>query len=287
MKQPRIRGRERIEADQGRDVRAGQPRVFSGQFMKIEAEALNLDGIRHGFFTREGGVSTGIYESLNVGLGSEDARDTVLRNRGRVADVLSVSADRLLSPYQIHSADVLTVDGPWEDGRHKKADALVTDKPGLAVGILTADCGPILFADPGAGVVGAAHSGWKGALTGILQNTVAAMEARGAARENTVAVLGPTISRQSYEVGPEFHDRFVSDATSNEIYFTPSERDGHFMFDLPAFITDRLRETGLGKVIDLELCTYCDEDRFFSYRRTTHRGEPDYGRQISAISLEP
>ncbi|MEM8700828.1 MAG: peptidoglycan editing factor PgeF [Pseudomonadota bacterium] len=253
--------------------------------MKIEAQALNLDGIRHGFFTREGGVSKGIYESLNVGLGSEDTRDAVLENRSRVADALSVSVDRLMSPYQIHSPDVLTVEGPWEDGHHARADALVTDKPGLAIGILTADCGPILFADPAAGVVGAAHSGWKGALTGVLENTVAAMEARGAARENTVAVLGPTISRLSYEVGPEFHDRFVKDKAANRVYFAPSRRDGHFMFDLPAFITDRLRETGLGTVVDLELCTYGDEDRFFSYRRTTHRGEPDYGRQISAISL--
>ncbi len=253
--------------------------------MKIEADVLKLDGIRHGFFTRQGGVSGGIYTSLNIGLGSDDERSSVLENRDRVADQLGIGADRLVSPYQIHSADVITVSAPFAQDADRKADALVTATPGLAIGIVTADCGPLLFADTKAGVIGAAHSGWKGAVTGILQNTVAAMEALGATRTNITAVLGPTISQGAYEVGPEFKERFLQEHPDNTRYFKPSERAEHFMFDLPAFITDKLQALGLGAVADLALCTYADEDRFFSYRRTTHRKEPDYGRQISAIAL--
>ncbi|WJS04274.1 peptidoglycan editing factor PgeF [Roseibium aggregatum] len=253
--------------------------------MKIEADVLKLDGIRHGFFTRQGGVSGGIYTSLNIGLGSDDERSSVLENRDRVADQLGIGADRLVSPYQIHSADVITVSAPFAQDADRKADALVTATPGLAIGIATADCGPLLFADTKAGVIGAAHSGWKGAVTGILQNTVAAMEALGATRTDITAVLGPTISQGAYEVGPEFKERFLQEHPDNTRYFKPSERAEHFMFDLPAFITDKLQALGLGAVADLALCTYADEDRFFSYRRTTHRKEPDYGRQISAIAL--
>ena len=253
--------------------------------MKIEADVLKLDGIRHGFFTRQGGVSGGIYTSLNIGLGSDDERSSVLENRGRVAGQLGIGADRLVSPYQIHSADVITVSAPFAQDADRKADALVTATPGLAIGIATADCGPLLFADTKAGVIGAAHSGWKGAVTGILQNTVAAMEALGATRNNITAVLGPTISQGAYEVGPEFKERFLQEHPDNTRYFKPSERAEHFMFDLPAFITDKLQALGLEAVADLALCTYADEDRFFSYRRTTHRKEPDYGRQISAIAL--
>ncbi|MBO9460074.1 peptidoglycan editing factor PgeF [Labrenzia sp. R5_0] len=253
--------------------------------MKIEADVLKLDGIRHGFFTRQGGVSGGIYSSLNIGLGSDDERSSVLENRDRVAGQLGIGADRLVSPYQIHSADVITVSAPFAQDADRKADALVTATPGLAIGIATADCGPLLFADTKAGVIGAAHSGWKGAVTGILQNTVAAMEALGATRTNITAVLGPTISQGAYEVGPEFKERFLQEHPDNTRYFKPSERAEHFMFDLPAFITDKLQALGLGAVADLALCTYADEDRFFSYRRTTHRKEPDYGRQISAIAL--
>ncbi|GAB2203880.1 peptidoglycan editing factor PgeF [Roseibium sp. ROS1] len=253
--------------------------------MKIEADVLKLDGIRHGFFTRQGGVSGGIYTSLNIGLGSDDERSSVLENRDRVAGQLGIGADRLVSPYQIHSADVITVSAPFALDADRKADALVTATPGLAIGIATADCGPLLFADTKAGVIGAAHSGWKGAVTGILQNTVAAMEALGATRTNITAVLGPTISQGAYEVGPEFKERFLQEHPDNTRYFKPSERAEHFMFDLPAFITDKLQALGLGAVADLALCTYADEDRFFSYRRTTHRKEPDYGRQISAIAL--
>ncbi|MEW4456472.1 peptidoglycan editing factor PgeF [Roseibium algicola] len=253
--------------------------------MKIEADVLKLDGIRHGFFTRQGGVSGGIYTSLNIGLGSDDERSSVLENRDRVAGQLGIGADRLVSPYQIHSADVITVSAPFAQDADRKADALVTATPGLAIGIATADCGPLLFADTKAGVIGAAHSGWKGAVTGILQNTIAAMEALGATRTNITAVLGPTISQGAYEVGPEFKERFLQEHPDNTRDFKPSERAEHFMFDLPAFITDKLQALGLGAVADLALCTYADEDRFFSYRRTTHRKEPDYGRQISAIAL--
>lgn len=253
--------------------------------MKIESDLLKLDGIRHGYFTREGGVSNGIYGSLNIGLGSSDERGHVLENRNRVASALGVDAANLVSPYQIHSPDVIVVTGPFEDGADRKADALVTKTRGLAIGVATADCGPVLFADPQARVIGAAHSGWKGAFGGVLQNTVAAMESLGASKSGIRAVLGPTISQDAYEVGPEFHDRFVADNPENTRYFEPSGQPQHFMFDLPAFITDRLRDLGLRHVGGTGHCTYKDEDRFFSYRRTTHRKEPDYGRQISAIAL--
>ncbi|GAA0775210.1 peptidoglycan editing factor PgeF [Roseibium denhamense] len=254
--------------------------------MKLEADDLKLDGISHGFFTREGGVSSGLYGSLNIGLGSDDDRDLVLENRSRVASTFGVDPIRLLSPYQIHSPDVIMVSGPWSEDANRKADALVTGSEGLAIGVATADCGPVLFADPGAKVVGAAHSGWKGAVTGILENTVTAMEDLGAKRERIIAVLGPSISAKAYEVGPEFHARFNETDPANNQYFTASEKARHFMFDLPAFITGRLRALNLAKVTDLAVCTYRDEARFFSYRRTTHRREPDYGRQISVIALK-
>ncbi|MCK7612568.1 peptidoglycan editing factor PgeF [Roseibium sediminicola] len=253
--------------------------------MKLEADDLLLEGLAHGFFTRQGGVSEGIYAGLNIGLGSDDNRENVLENRKRVADSFGVDAARLVSPYQIHSPDVITLDGPFTDGADRKADALVTAARGLVLGVATADCGPVLFADPEAGVVGAAHSGWKGAVTGVLQNTVAAMEALGARKANITAVLGPTISQKAYEVGPEFRDRFVDDDPASVRFFVLSEKPGHHMFDLPAFITSRLETLGLKTVADMGLCTYADEDRFFSYRRTTHRREPDYGRQISAIAI--
>lgn len=259
---------------------------------ETRAEALQageLDahaGIRHGFFTRRGGVSEGVYASLNIGLGSDDVREMVLENRARVATTLGVAADRLASPYQIHSADVLTVERPFTDSDDRRADALVTATPGLALGVATADCGPVLFADAKARVIGAAHAGWRGAFTGILNNTIAAMEVLGADRANITAVLGPSISAGAYETGPEFHARFVEAAEENSKYFMPSTREGHHMFNLPAFIVDRLKAAGVGLAANMGLCTYADEARFFSYRRTTHRQEPDYGRQISAIVLE-
>jgi YfiH family protein len=241
-------------------------------------------GIRHAFFTREGGVSTGIYASLNGGLGSRDDPAAIAENRARMARHLSLEPDHLVSLYQVHSPDVAVVTGPWLDDR-PKADAMVTTAHGLALGVSSADCGPILFADTEAGVIGAAHSGWKGAFVGVVHATVTAMEKLGARRERILAVLGPTISAKAYEVGPEFVERFKSENTTYARFFTASERPAHAMFDLPAFIGLRAQEAGIGRFVDLGLCTYGDEQRFFSYRRTTHRSEPDYGRLISAIAL--
>ncbi len=241
-------------------------------------------GLRHGFFTRTGGHSEGLYRSLNCGLGSDDVRDRVVMNRHAVADRLGIDRGRLVTLYQVHSATAVAIDAPFE-ATPPDADAVVTAMPGLAIGVLTADCAPILFADPDAGVVGAAHAGWKGAMTGIAEATLDAMESLGARRDRVAAVIGPTISRHAYEVGPEFVERLVRDDAANETWLTPSERDGHAYFDLPGYVADRLRRAGTGAVRDVGLCTYQDEDRFFSYRRTTHRGEPDYGRQISTIAL--
>ena len=254
----------------------------------IRSDALSaLPGIAHGFFTRDGGVSAGLYTSLNVGLGSRDARDAVLENRARVARALGVEDDALAMPYQIHSPDVAVVEEPWPPGEGPRVDAVVTGRRGLAVGVATADCGPILFADAKGRAVGAAHAGWKGAIGGVVEATVDAMEGLGAARADIVAVLGPTISAAAYEVGPEFVERFVAEDRDHARFFAPSSRAGHAMFDLPAFILMRLARAGVGRAESLALCTYADEDRFFSYRRTTHRAEPDYGRLVSAIALLP
>jgi hypothetical protein len=253
----------------------------------IESALLNSasrTGIRHGYFTREGGVSEGIYRGLNVGLGSNDQREKVEENRRRVAGWFDLPVERLATVHQVHSPDVVTLDAPY-DGTRPKADAMVTAKPGIVLGVLAADCGPVLFADPGNRVIGAAHAGWKGALTGVLENTVDAMVAIGASRSSIVACLGPSISQASYEVGPEFVERFMEYDRAYEKYFVPSERAGHAMFDLKALTVDRLLAAGV-KAESLDLCTYPDTDRFFSYRRTTHAKEPDYGRQISAIAIE-
>lgn len=252
----------------------------------IVAPELETPALNHGFFTREGGHSTGLYASLNCGLGSDDERQRVINNRAMVAERLDVAADRLLTAYQVHSPEVAFVAEPFS-GAPPKVDAMVTDRPGLAIGILTADCAPILFADAKAGVIGAAHAGWKGALTGILEATVAAMVVRGAKHQQIIAVVGPTISRHAYEVGPEFVARFSDEGPDNENCFHTSERAGHAYFNLPAYCMKRLHKAGIGAIADVAVCTYSDEDRFFSYRRTTHRGEPDYGRQISAIALRP
>jgi hypothetical protein len=251
----------------------------------IESPELKLPGVVHGFFTREGGHSSGLYASLNCGLGSGDDIASVTRNRAKVADTLGVSPDHLLTVYQHHSADVHVVTEPWAHDVRPKADAMVTRERGIAIGVLTADCGPVLFADAHAGVIGAAHAGWKGALGGVTDATVAAMERLGASRANMIAVIGPTISRAAYEVGPEFAPRFLDMAKENSVFFQPSAREGHWMFDLPGYLAMRLAAAGVGKAINLDLCTFADEARFFSYRRTTHRGEPGYGRQISAIVL--
>lgn len=247
-------------------------------------EKARARGIRHGYFTRAGGVSTGIYEGLNIGTGSNDDQAMVAENRRRVADWMGVPANHLLTAWQIHSPDVVIATGPFA-GERPKADAVVTDRPGVAVGASTADCGPVLFADPEARVVGAAHAGWKGALSGVLENTIVAMEGLGARRERILAVLGPSIGPANYEVGPEFVARFVDADAGNAAYFAPSARDGHAMFDLNRYTVDRLRKAGV-TAEGLGRCTYAEEDLFYSYRRTTHRGEPDYGRQVSAIVLE-
>jgi YfiH family protein len=251
----------------------------------IRCPLLDLPGISHAFFTREGGVSMGLYASLNGGTGSRDDAQAVLENRSRMAASLGVDAQSLLVPYQIHSADVVVATSPWEANERPRADGLVTKVPGLALGVTGADCGMILFADPAARVVGACHAGWKGAFTGILEATVDAMEGLGASRSDIVAVLGPTIGRASYEVGPEFIARFVEAEADTARLFVPSRNAHHAMFDLPAFVGLRLSRAGVGTVHDLALDTYTDDARFYSYRRSTHRAEADYGRLVSAIAL--
>jgi YfiH family protein len=247
-------------------------------------DAARRSGIRHGFFTRNGGVSTGLYAGLNVGMGSGDDRASVLENRARVARWMGVAPDSLVSIHQVHSPDVIVVTEPWGAER-PKADAMVTAMPGVAIGVLAADCGPVLFADARARVIGAAHAGWKGALTGVLESTIAAMEGLGARRENIVAELGPSISARNYEVGPEFVVRFVEASAANKRYFMPSPKPGHAWFDLNRYTVDRLDAAGV-KAGFLDRCTYAEEENFYSYRRATHRGESDYGRQISAIVLQ-
>jgi hypothetical protein len=243
-----------------------------------------LDGIRHGFFTRAGGVSTGLYKSLNTGIGSRDERGLVFKNRARAAATLGVAAARLATPYQVHGDNTVAVEQPWRPGEGPHADAVVTDRRGIAIGVGTADCGPVLLADGVARVIGAAHAGWKGALDGILESAIVAMEALGARRERIVAVLGPTISGPNYEIGPEVIARFAAADAGNSRFFSPSPRTGHANFDLPGYIVARLARAGVA-VADLGLCTYADDARFFSYRRATHRGESDYGRMLSAIAL--
>ena len=249
----------------------------------ISVAPLKLEGIAHGFFTRQGGHSAGIFSSLNCGLSSGDDIALVQQNRNIVARELGVQASHLVSAFQVHSADVIAVTAPFDE--RPKVDGLVTRQRGLALGVLTADCGPLLFADVRAGVVGACHAGWKGAFDGITDNTVLAMETLGATRKNIVAVLGPTISKANYEVGPDFPKPFLQQNNTHEKFFTPSLKVGHYMFDLPAYLVDRLNKFKVGSVYDLGLCTYADETQFYSYRRATHAHEQDYGRLISAIAL--
>lgn len=247
-------------------------------------DAHESEGVRHGFFTRAGGVSSGLFQGLNVGLGSGDDRAAIVENRQRVARWMGVAPDRLVGVHQVHSPDVVAVATPFDADR-PKADAMVTDRPGLALGVLTADCGPILFSDAAAGVIGAAHAGWKGALTGVLENTIAAMERLGADAARIVAVLGPSISQENYEVGPEFVERFLASDFASERFFAPSMRPGHALFDLKGYTLDRLERAAVITAA-VPRCTYALENEFYSYRRATHRNEPDYGRQVSAIVLE-
>jgi polyphenol oxidase len=239
-----------------------------------------LDGVRHGFLGREGGVSTGLYASLNVGLGTQDLAEAVATNRRRALDAVAPGA-ALVTCYQVHSANVVTVTAPTGD--RPQGDALVTDRPGIALGILTADCAPVLLADLDAGVVGAAHAGWKGALAGVTDRTLDAMEALGADRTRVVAAIGPCIARRSYEVDAAFRDRFTDDDRANARFF--AESGARHRFDLEAYVAHRLAAAGVRHVEATGLDTYADEPRFFSYRRTTHRGEPDYGRQIAIVAL--
>lgn len=258
--------------------------VSDGELKPIRSALLEGAGIRHGFFTREGGVSDGIYASLNAGRGSRDEAAHVAENRGRIARTLGVAPDALISMNQTHSPDVLVVDAPRTD--RPRVDALVTRTKGLALGVLHADCAPVLFADGEAGVVGGAHSGWRGAVGGVLEATLAAMTALGAKSSRIVAAIGPTIAQPSYEVGPEFPAPIVAAIPEAAAFFTPSTRAAHHHFDLPGYIVMRLRRAGVEAIDDLGLDTYRDEKLFFSYRRATHRGEADYGRLLSAISLE-
>jgi polyphenol oxidase len=244
-----------------------------------------IDGLRHGFFTRQGGVSGGIYASLNCGPSSRDDTANVAENRARVAEILGVKPDRLLSLSQQHSAEAVTVKKPWDGAKTPEADAMVTSTPGLALGVLTADCAPVLFADGEAGVIGAAHAGWRGALSGIVEATVKAMEKLGATPERITAVIGPTISQKAYEVGSQYLEQFLAEEPGSGPFFVTDEASGEPHFDLPGYVGERLARAGVGQIADLGLCTYCEETRLFSYRRSQHHGEEDYGRQISAIVL--
>lgn len=244
-----------------------------------------VPGLRHAFFTRDGGVSQGIYAGLNGGIGSRDDPAAVAENRRRMAAAMGVAPTHLLSAYQVHSPDVAVAAEPWDAASRPHADAIVTRTPGLALGVTTADCGPVLFVDPQARVIGAAHAGWKGALTGVLESTIAAMEGLGASRAGIVAAIGPLIRQQSYEVGAEFVARFTAADPAYAQFFIPSARDGHAMFDLGGFIRMRLERAEILMTDDTGVDTYSDEN-FFSYRRSVHRNEPDYGRQVHAIALE-
>jgi YfiH family protein len=254
--------------------------------MTLESMLLSaIPGLRHAFFTRDGGVSDGIYNSLNGGIGSNDDPANVAENRSRMAEQMGVTPEYFLSVHQTHSPDVVVTSGPWQGASRPLADALVTRSEGLAIGTTAADCGAILLVDPNARVIGAAHAGWKGALTGIVESTVDAMEKLGAERSGIVAAIGPLIRQHSYEVGAEFVDRFVEADAENALFFLPAAREGHAMFDLAGFIRMRLENAGVLMIDDIGADTYSDE-RFYSYRRSVHRGEPDYGRHVHAIVLE-
>lgn len=249
----------------------------------IRSKLLDSAGISHAFFTRQGGVSQGIYASLNGGVGSNDAPETVAANRRLMAQALGIAAEDLFVAYQIHSADAVLVTEPWTE--RPRCDGLVTKTKGTGLGATGADCGMILFADPDAGVVASAHAGWRGAFTGVIEATVSQMIAAGASRKRIAAALGPAIGPESYEVGPEFFERFVAVDQTFAKFFGAGKRTGHKMFDLPGFIGLQMERAGIKDFENLALDTYTDEERFFSYRRSVHRKEPDYGRQISAIAL--
>jgi purine-nucleoside/S-methyl-5'-thioadenosine phosphorylase / adenosine deaminase len=251
----------------------------------VRAGSLALPGLAHAFFTRRGGVSEGLYATLNGGVGSRDEARAVSANRARMAAALAIAPERLTIPYQVHSPDVVAVGEPFPPEARPRCDGLVTATPGLGLGVTGADCGMVLFADADARVIGAAHAGWKGALTGVIEATVAAMVKLGAAPERLRAALGPCIAQVSYEVGPEFVAAFAASDGASARFFAPSRNADRAMFDLHAYIAERARRAGVGRFEDLGLDTYADEARFFSYRRATHRKEADYGRLVAAIAL--
>lgn len=242
-----------------------------------------LNGTPHGFFTRRGGASSGVFDGLNCGFGSSDQREIVEINRARVAKMLDVDNDHLIGVHQVHSADAVHAKGPMTSGA--KADGLVTATEGIALSILTADCQPVLFADNKARVIGAAHAGWKGALNGVLEATISQMEELGANRDHIAAVIGPSISQTNYEVGPEFRDTFIAANASFDRFFLQGHED-RFQFDLPSFGLDRLRQSGIKRAAWTHHCTYSDPARFYSYRRSVHQKQADYGRLIAAIRLD-
>lgn len=254
----------------------------------IRSGALQTDDVAHGFFTRRGGVSVGLFDSLNCGLGSSDDTDAVVENRRRVTSSLGVS--HLVTCHQIHSADVVTVGGPqgrdpWQPAQAPKADAMATNMPGIALGVLTADCAPILLVEPNAKVIAVAHAGWRGALYGVGEAIIEAMENLGAARPDIRATVGPCIAKESYEVGPEFPEPFVDRDSGAKSFFAEGERQSHWQFDLPGYVVARLQAFGVDRANALAHDTYAQDSEFFSYRRSCHKNEPDYGRCISAIAL--
>ncbi len=253
----------------------------------IRADNLTaVPGLRHGFLTRAGGVSEGIYASLNCGLGSGDDGDKVRENRARAVASLGLARRPLCTPYQVHGSAVEVVAGPWPEGHRPHADVVVTARPGVVVGVLTADCAPLLLADPAAGVVAAAHAGWKGALAGVVEAAVAAMAALGATPNRLRAAIGPCIAQASYEVGPEFPAPFLAENPASERFFAAGARPGRFQFDLPAYVRERLARLGIDRVEDVGRDTVAEEKLFFSYRRACHRNEASYGRLLSAIALD-
>jgi YfiH family protein len=245
----------------------------------------DCDAIRHGFFTREGGVSEGAFASLNCGFGSGDDPVKVGRNRAIAMDALGLAEQQLITCRQVHSATVVTVEAPWRREDSPSADGMATRRPGIALGVLAADCAPVLFADAEGGVIGAAHGGWRGALSGVMEATVAAMMALGAERSRIRAGIGPCIAQDSYEVGPEFPGRFTEIDPANGQFFVQTARPGHFRFDLPGYIAHRLDRLGLAAVESAACDTVADPARFFSYRRMCLDGERDYGRALAAIAL--
>ena len=248
-------------------------------------DALNQPAVLHGFFTRKGGVSNGIYGSLNCGLGSKDDKEAVHTNREEAMRQLGLSLTALHTCFQHHSADVLLIDDNTNNEVPLKADGLVTATRGIALGVLTADCGPVLFVDPVAKVIGAAHAGWRGALSGILENTVRKMNECGASPSNIVAGLGPMIGPRSYEVGPEFRETFLDSSAENLQFFSATGRSGYCLFDLPSYIQHRIELIGIKLISSLGQDTYQDKEQFFSYRRACHQNESDYGRLLSAVAL--